>query len=187
MDVIKSSKLLLLLGVPTISFRRDFISQDPGGKINNYCSADGSYCKGKQCCDTNSCCSIVGKNTQSSCENIDGIWYPQQYNDQESCATADYEWQDVNNGLADYSEKDKCEAADQDWQIIDYTDKTSCEFKGYEWKVNRSVKNLINLVNNHNIHPVIDSTFSFEKAPDAHRHIQNRKNFGKVLLDFTTA
>ena len=60
-------------------------------------------------------------------------------------------------------------------------------FKGYEWKVNRSVKNLINLVNQHDIHPVIDSTFSFEKAPDAHRHIQNRKNFGKVLLDFTDA
>ena len=60
-------------------------------------------------------------------------------------------------------------------------------FKGYEWKVNRSVKNLINLVNQHDIHPVIDSAFSFKKAPDAHRHIQNRKNFGKVLLDFTDA
>ena len=60
-------------------------------------------------------------------------------------------------------------------------------FKGYEWKVNRSVKNLINLVNHHDIHPVIDRTFSFEKTPDAHRHIQNRKNFGKVLLDFTDA
>tara|TARA_B100001123_G_C14677571_1_gene776018 strand:- start:202 stop:540 length:339 start_codon:yes stop_codon:yes gene_type:complete len=60
-------------------------------------------------------------------------------------------------------------------------------FKGYEWKVQRSIKNLINLINNHNIHPVIDSKFPFEKASDAHRHIQDRKNFGKVLLDFKNA
>ena len=32
----------------------------------------------------------------------------------------------------------------------------------------------------------IDSKFSFEDAPKAHRHIQDRKNFGKVLLDFTS-
>ena len=60
-------------------------------------------------------------------------------------------------------------------------------FKGYEWKVKRSIKNLIDLIEKHDIHPVIDNKFSFENAPDAHRHIQNRKNFGKVLLDFTNA
>ena len=60
-------------------------------------------------------------------------------------------------------------------------------FQGYEWKVKRSVKNLINLINTHDIHPVIDKVFPFENAADAHRHIQNRKNFGKVILDFTNA
>jgi NADPH:quinone reductase-like Zn-dependent oxidoreductase len=29
---------------------------------------------------------------------------------------------------------------------------------------------------------VVDETFSFERAADAHRYIQDRKNFGKVLL-----
>jgi len=59
-------------------------------------------------------------------------------------------------------------------------------FKGHEWKVKRSIENLIKLVNNNDLHPIIDSKFSFEDAPKAHRHIQDRKNFGKVLLDFTS-
>ena len=58
-------------------------------------------------------------------------------------------------------------------------------FQGHEWKIKRSVENLINLINKNDIHPVIDKIFPFEKVADAHRHIQNRKNFGKVLLDFT--
>ena len=60
-------------------------------------------------------------------------------------------------------------------------------FQGYEWKVKRSVKNLISMINDNDIHPIIDNIFPFENAADAHRHIQNRKNFGKVLLDFTKA
>ena len=59
-------------------------------------------------------------------------------------------------------------------------------FKGHEWKVKRSIENLIKLVNENNLHPIIDSKFSFKDAPKAHRHIQSRKNFGKVLLDFTS-
>jgi NADPH:quinone reductase-like Zn-dependent oxidoreductase len=58
-------------------------------------------------------------------------------------------------------------------------------FKGHEWKVQRSINNLIKLVNDNDLHPVIDSKFSYKDASKAHRHIQNRKNFGKVLLDFT--
>ena len=58
-------------------------------------------------------------------------------------------------------------------------------FKGHEWKVQRSIKNLIKLVNDNDIHPIIDRKFSYNEAPKAHRYIQNRKNFGKVLLDFT--
>ena len=58
-------------------------------------------------------------------------------------------------------------------------------FKGYEWKVKRSINNLVKLVNDNDLHPVIDSKFSYKDAPKAHRHIQDRKNFGKVLLDFS--
>ena len=58
-------------------------------------------------------------------------------------------------------------------------------FKGHEWKVKRSIDNLIKIVNKYNLHPVIDSKFSYNEASTAHRHIQSRKNFGKVLLDFT--
>ena len=60
-------------------------------------------------------------------------------------------------------------------------------FKGHEWKIKRSTDNLVKLVNKHDLHPVIDSKFPYTKTPQAHRHIQNRKNFGKVLLDFTEA
>ena len=60
------------------------------------------------------------------------------------------------------------------------------KFKGHEWKIKRSIENLIKLVDDNDLHPVIDSKFSFRDAPKAHRHIQNRKNFGKVLLDFTS-
>ena len=58
-------------------------------------------------------------------------------------------------------------------------------FKGHEWKVKRSINNLVDVVNQYDLHPVIDSKFSYTEASKAHRHIQSRKNFGKVLLDFT--
>ncbi len=58
-------------------------------------------------------------------------------------------------------------------------------FKGHEWKVKRSINNLVDVVNQYDLHPVIDSKFLYTEASKAHRHIQNRKNFGKVLLDFT--
>ena len=58
-------------------------------------------------------------------------------------------------------------------------------FKGHEWKVQRSIKNLVKLINDNDLHPIIDRKFSYKDAPKAHRYIQNRKNFGKVLLDFT--
>jgi NADPH:quinone reductase-like Zn-dependent oxidoreductase len=43
-------------------------------------------------------------------------------------------------------------------------------------------KKILNFVEQGELNPVIDATFPFEKAPDAHHYIQNRKNFGKVLL-----
>jgi len=60
-------------------------------------------------------------------------------------------------------------------------------FQGHEWKVQRSINNLIKLVNDNDFHPIIDSKFSYKDVPKAHRHIQDRKNFGKVLIDFTEA
>ena len=59
-------------------------------------------------------------------------------------------------------------------------------FKGHEWKVKRSIDNLIKLVKEHDLHPIVDSKFSYQDAAKAHRYIQDRKNFGKVLLDFTS-
>ena len=59
-------------------------------------------------------------------------------------------------------------------------------FKGHEWKVKRSIDNLIKLVKEYDLHPVVDSKFPYEDAAKAHRYIQERKNFGKVLLDFTS-
>ena len=35
------------------------------------------------------------------------------------------------------------------------------------------------------IDPVIDSVWRFENVADAQMHIHNRKNKGKVLLDFS--
>ena len=57
--------------------------------------------------------------------------------------------------------------------------------KGAEHKMKRSMIGLQAMVNDGGIKPVIDTIFSFDEANKAHQHIQDRKNFGKVLLDFT--
>ena len=59
-------------------------------------------------------------------------------------------------------------------------------FKGYEWKIKRAIERLVQLVSDYDLHPIIDSKFSFKNASKAHRYIQERKNLGKVLLDFTS-
>ena len=48
--------------------------------------------------------------------------------------------------------------------------------------VRRYGENIFNLLEKGEINPVIDSVFDLEKASEAHWHIANRKNFGKVLL-----
>jgi len=57
--------------------------------------------------------------------------------------------------------------------------------KGAEHKIKRAMLGLQVMVNDGDIKPVIDSIFPFDEANNAHQHIQDRKNFGKVLLDFT--
>ena len=55
---------------------------------------------------------------------------------------------------------------------------------GAEDKIQRSVVALNKIVQQNNIRPVIDRIFPFTEAHEAHTYIQERKNFGKVLLDF---
>jgi DNA phosphorothioation-dependent restriction protein DptG len=55
---------------------------------------------------------------------------------------------------------------------------------GAEDKIQTAVIALSQLVQEDKLSPVIDKIFSFTEASKAHSYIQNRKNFGKVLLDF---
>ena len=55
---------------------------------------------------------------------------------------------------------------------------------GEEDKIQKAAFNLKNLIKKNKIKPIIDKVFPFTKAPEAHTYIQDRKNFGKVLLDF---
>jgi NADPH:quinone reductase-like Zn-dependent oxidoreductase len=41
---------------------------------------------------------------------------------------------------------------------------------------------LLPLIEDGTITPVIDSTFGFDQAPDAHRRLTERTNIGKVVL-----
>ena len=53
-----------------------------------------------------------------------------------------------------------------------------------EHKIHRAVENLYKLIEGNQISPIIDKVFPFYEADKAHAYIQDRKNFGKVLLDF---
>ena len=43
------------------------------------------------------------------------------------------------------------------------------------------------LAKNGHILPIIDKVFPYTDAPNAHRYMQERKNFGKILIDFSLA
>tara|TARA_B100001123_G_scaffold199576_1_gene226829 strand:- start:123 stop:1142 length:1020 start_codon:yes stop_codon:yes gene_type:complete len=45
---------------------------------------------------------------------------------------------------------------------------------------------LVSMLNNKEIEPIIDKVFHFEDVANAHYYIHNRKNRGKVLLDFSS-
>ena len=55
---------------------------------------------------------------------------------------------------------------------------------GAEDKIELAVAALSQIVQKNKIRPVIDRVFPFSEAHKAHSYIQDRKNFGKVLLDF---
>ena len=48
--------------------------------------------------------------------------------------------------------------------------------------VNQWMATLLDYYREGSINPHVDSSFSFEQASEAHRYIQDRKNYGKVLL-----
>jgi len=56
------------------------------------------------------------------------------------------------------------------------------------WKnldtLNRARKDLMKWIEEDKIHPHVDRVFPYVQASDAHNYIQDRKNIGKVLLDF---
>ena len=55
---------------------------------------------------------------------------------------------------------------------------------GAEDKIQRAATALHDLARDGKIKPLIDKIFPFREAAQAHAYIQDRKNFGKVLLDF---
>ena len=61
------------------------------------------------------------------------------------------------------------------------------KLKGAEHKIKRAIKGINVMIETGNINPVIGKVFPFDQAAEAHTYIQERKNFGKVLLDFTTS
>ena len=57
--------------------------------------------------------------------------------------------------------------------------------KNSESKLELAEKSLIKIINEHKIKPTIDKMFPYDQIPEAHKYIQDRKNLGKVLIDFT--
>ena len=58
------------------------------------------------------------------------------------------------------------------------------KLRNAEHKIQNAVDRLMKIVDTGKLNPVIDRIFHYTEAPECHRYIQERKNFGKVLLDF---
>ena len=56
--------------------------------------------------------------------------------------------------------------------------------EGAEDKIQRAVTELYKLVQKGKLSPIIDKIFPYSESHKAHIYIQDRKNFGKVLLNF---
>jgi NADPH:quinone reductase-like Zn-dependent oxidoreductase len=44
------------------------------------------------------------------------------------------------------------------------------------------MEEILALADRGQLDPVVDKTFPFEQAGDAHAYLQDRKNFGKIVL-----
>ena len=57
---------------------------------------------------------------------------------------------------------------------------------GHLWnetsKLRAMLGEIVELTESGTLTPVVDRTFSFDEAAEAHEYIQDRRNFGKVLL-----
>ena len=58
--------------------------------------------------------------------------------------------------------------------------------RGAEHKIKRAIQGISLMIQAGHVDPVVGKVFPFDQASKAHSYIQERKNFGKVLLDFTT-
>ena len=65
--------------------------------------------------------------------------------------------------------------------------KINKEIKSLDYKIKRAIAGITPMIQAGDVQPVIGKVFSFDEAAAAHSYIQQRKNFGKVLLDFTTS
>ncbi len=54
-----------------------------------------------------------------------------------------------------------------------------------ERQLKRSIEQLYILANDGKISPIVDKIFDYTDSPKAHRYMQERKNFGKILIDFS--
>jgi synaptic vesicle membrane protein VAT-1 len=57
--------------------------------------------------------------------------------------------------------------------------------QGAEEKIKRSILALEKLAKDGHISPIIDKVFTYTDSPSAHQYMQERKNFGKILIDFS--
>ena len=55
-----------------------------------------------------------------------------------------------------------------------------------ERQFKRSIQELNKLVNKEKVTPIIDKIFNYKDSPNAHKYMQERKNFGKILIDFSS-
>ena len=57
--------------------------------------------------------------------------------------------------------------------------------KGAEHKIKSAIIELNKFIEQGDINPIISKVFSYQDTSKAHQYIQDRKNFGKVLIDFS--
>ena len=57
--------------------------------------------------------------------------------------------------------------------------------KGAEHKINFAIEQLNDLSDKGLLDPIIAKIFPYHQTNEAHRYIQDRKNFGKVIIDFS--
>ena len=57
--------------------------------------------------------------------------------------------------------------------------------KGAEHKIKSAIIGLNKFIEKGDINPIISKVFSYQDTAKSHQYIQDRKNFGKVLIDFS--